>query len=281
MTVVDDPAPGPAPTAPEAAAPTAAGGDPARSGERPSVAPLATTDRRSAPLAADLAGVTVTLGGRTLLAPVDLTVTQGETVAIVGRSGVGKTTLLHAIAGLLAPTAGTVSAIPAALMPQRDGLMPWATAADNAALPLRIAGLPRRDARTLAAQQLATLGLADHATRRVVRLSGGQRQRVALARTLLTGRELLLLDEPFAAVDALTRDELHALLLEHLGAERRAAVLVTHDVDEAVRLGDRVLVLTGAGLRPPTVELTGVPGDRLADRGGESLRAAILRELAE
>jgi NitT/TauT family transport system ATP-binding protein len=258
LTVVDDPAPGPAPTAPDAAAPTAAGGDPA----------------------AELSAVTVTAGGRTLLAPVDLTVARGETVAVVGRSGVGKTTLLHVLAGLLTPSAGTVRADPAALMPQRDGLMPWATAADNAALPLRIAGTGRREARAAATAQLATLGLAEHARRRVARLSGGQRQRVALARTLLTGRELLLLDEPFAAVDALTRDDLHALLLEHLGTQARAAVLVTHDVDEAVRLGDRLLVLTTHGLRAPSLALTGTPGERLSARGGEPLRAAILAELA-
>ncbi|MFT4036267.1 MAG: ATP-binding cassette domain-containing protein, partial [Patulibacter sp.] len=114
----------------------------------------------------------------------------------------------------------------------------------------------------------------------VARLSGGERQRVALARTLLTGRELLLLDEPFAAVDALTRDALHELLLAHLGAEGRAAVLVTHDIDEAVRLADRLLVLTAAGLREPSVSLCGVPGLRLSQRGGEPLRSAILRELA-
>ncbi len=131
-------------------------------------------------------------------------------------------------------------------MPQRDGLMLWATARDNAALPLRIAGASRSGARAAAEQQLAALGLADAAGRRAARLSGGQRQRVALARTLLTGRELLLLDEPFAAVDALTRDELHELVLAHLADGERAAVLVTHDIDEAVRLADRLLVLTPA-----------------------------------
>ncbi len=102
----------------------------------------------------------------------------------------------------------------------------------RAAAAYRRAG-PTRGPRRRCPRQLAALGLGAHAGRRVARLSGGQRQRVALARTLLTGRDLLLLDEPFAAVDALTRDELHALLLEHLGAEGRAAVLVTHDIDEA------------------------------------------------
>lgn len=224
--------------------------------------------------------MTVVSGGRTLLAPVDLTVGRGETVAIVGRSGAGKTTVLHVLAGLLRPTAGAVRADPAALMPQRDGLMPWATAIDNAALPLRIAGRPRNEARHAAEQHLIALGLGDHARRRVARLSGGQRQRVALARTLLTGRDLVLLDEPFAAVDALTRDDLHALVLGHLATTERSAVLVTHDVEEAVRLGDRVLVLTASGLRVPAEPLVGAPGDRLSARGGEPLRAAILAELA-
>lgn len=257
MTLVSQTAPRTAPTAPDAAAPTAAGGD----------------------LAA-LAEASVRLGDRTLLPTVSLRVAAGETVAIVGRSGAGKTTLLHLLAGLVAPSAGSVSAPPAALMPQRDGLLPWATATDNAALPLRIAGVRRGEARERAAAQLAALGIGAHAGRRVARLSGGQRQRVALARTLLTGRQLLLLDEPLAAVDALTRDELHGLLLAHLGSEGRAAVLVTHDVEEAVRLGDRVLVLSAGGLREPSVGLAGRRGDRLAARGGEPLRAAILAELA-
>ncbi|MBO9531702.1 MAG: ABC transporter ATP-binding protein [Solirubrobacteraceae bacterium] len=262
MSVVDDPAP-PAPGTSQAEQAPHTPASPA-----PSVV-------------AELRAATVRHGETTLLPPVDLTVNAGEVVAIVGRSGVGKTTLLHVLAGLLAPTSGDVTAHPAALMPQRDGLMPWATARDNAALPLRVAGLPRADARAQAERQLDALGLAGLGGRRTARLSGGQRQRVALARTLLTGRELLLLDEPFAAVDALTRDELHDLLLAHLGAEGRAAVLVTHDVEEAVRLADRLLVLTrGAGLVMPAVPLLARPGDRLAARGGESLRAAVLEELA-
>ncbi|MEH3054169.1 MAG: ABC transporter ATP-binding protein [Patulibacter minatonensis] len=264
MSIVDDSAPA---TAPRTSA----------TGTAPP-APLAVLQRAG-----------VAHGGHTLLAPVDLTVVPGETVAIVGRSGAGKTTLLHLLAGLVAPTTGAATASPAALMPQRDGLMPWATARDNAALPLRVAGTRRDAARAQAETQLAAVGLAGLGGRRVNRLSGGQRQRVALARTLLTGRALLLLDEPFAAVDALTRDELHELLLAHAGADGRAMLLVTHDVDEAVRLATRVLVLGAGGLvdpaRPapgaaPAIQLAGRPGQRLSERGGEPLRAAILAELA-
>jgi NitT/TauT family transport system ATP-binding protein len=259
VSVVDDPPPAAAPRTPPEP-----GATPSPRG------PVATLD-----------GATVRIGDTTLLAPVDLEIAAGETVAIVGRSGAGKTTLLHVLAGLLGPTGGRAAAPPAALMPQRDGLMPWATARDNAALALRVTGIPRREARDRAETQLAAVGLGGHARQRVARLSGGQRQRVALARTLLSGRSLLLLDEPFAAVDALTRDDLHDLVLAHLGIAGRAAVLVTHDIDEAVRLGHRVLVLGARGLVAPATQLTGRPGERLAARGGEPLHAAILAELAQ
>lgn len=246
--------------------------------------PPSTADTPNATRAALRASaLAVAYGAQPVISEVDLLVAPRETVAIVGRSGCGKTTLLHALAGLVAPSTGTVEAEPAALMPQRDGLLPWASARDNAALPLRVAGTPKREARAVATAQLEALGLGGVAARPIGLLSGGMRQRVALARTLLTGRSLLLLDEPLAAVDALTRAELHALLLDHLRAEGRSAVLVTHDLDEAVHLADRVLVLQTRGdsgsrlVTGPT--LVGRPGDHLEDRGGRAVREALMELL--
>ncbi len=227
---------------------------------------------------ARLRGAEVRRGEHLLLPAVDLEVRRGETVAIVGRSGAGKSTLLLLLAGLVAPTAGEATCAAAALLPQRDALLPWATAQDNAALALRAEGQPRGAARAAARQQLAALGIEQLAGRRAARLSGGERGRVALARTLLTGRDLLLLDEPLAAVDALTREALHEVLLATLGGDR-GTVLVTHDVEEAARLGDRLLVLTAGGLRAPAAQLSGARGSRLSERGGEQLRAAIHAEL--
>ncbi len=176
-----------------------------------------------------------------------LDIAAGEIVAVVGRSGAGKTTLLELVCGLQAPDAGTVRAEPAALMPQRDLLLPWLSALDNAALALRVAGRSRADARRLAGEVLDALGLAGFAGHAPRSLSGGMRQRVAFARTLLSGRPVLCLDEPFGALDAITRMELQAWLAAALDADPRTVLLVTHDVEEALVLADRVLVL---GPRP-------------------------------
>ena len=168
----------------------------------------------------------------------------GEIVAVVGPSGCGKTTLLELVCGLTQPTAGTVDAQPAALMAQRDLLLPWASAVDNAALALRVSGMDRADARERAAALLGDFGLEGFMQARPHELSGGMRQRVAFARTLLAGRELLCLDEPFASLDALTRLQMQDWLGEALRADPRTVVLVTHDVEEAIVLADRVVVLS-------------------------------------
>jgi NitT/TauT family transport system ATP-binding protein len=191
-----------------------------------------------------LAGVSRTFGEVRALAGVDLDVAAGETVAVVGPSGCGKTTLLELVCGLQAPDAGTVRADPAVLMPQRDGLLPWLNAIDNAALAPRLAGASRNGAREQAHPLFAAFGLEGFERARPHELSGGMRQRVAFLRTLLSGKPVLCLDEPFASLDALTRREMQEWLGEALRREPRTVLLVTHDVEEAAVLADRVLVMS-------------------------------------
>jgi NitT/TauT family transport system ATP-binding protein len=178
------------------------------------------------------------------LAGMSLRARPGEIVTVVGPSGCGKSTLLSLICGLERPTAGTVEAAPAALMPQRDLLLPWASALDNAGLALRAQGASRADARAAAAPWFARLGLDGFERSRPAELSGGMRQRVSFLRSLLAGKPVLALDEPFASLDAITRVEMQGWLEQVLASERRTVVLVTHDVEEAVVLGDRVVVMS-------------------------------------
>ena len=178
------------------------------------------------------------------LAGMSLHAAPGEIVAVVGPSGCGKSTLLELICNLQAPDAGSVEADPAALMPQRDLLLPWLDATDNAALALRVRGTPREDARDVARPWLERFGLAGFERSRPAELSGGMRQRVAFLRTLLAGKPVLALDEPFASLDALTRLEMQGWLGGLLAREPRTVVLVTHDVEEAVILADRVIVMS-------------------------------------
>jgi NitT/TauT family transport system ATP-binding protein len=197
----------------------------------------------------DLEGVSRTFAGRRGGAPVpalrdlSLNVSAGEIVAVVGASGCGKTTLLELICGLQQPDAGTVQSAPAALMPQRDLLLPWLAAVDNAALALRVQGVARQRAREQVAPWFERFGLSGFEQARPYELSGGMRQRVSFLRTLLAGKPVLALDEPFAALDAITRAEMQGWLAHILAEEQRTVVLVTHDVEEAVLLGDRVLVM--------------------------------------
>jgi NitT/TauT family transport system ATP-binding protein len=197
-----------------------------------------------------IAGVSRTFAGRRGGEPVEalrnlsLTVADDQTVAVVGASGCGKTTLLELICGLQRPDAGTVRSPPAALMPQRDLLLPWLSALDNAGLALRVAGFARQRARDQVQPWFERFGLSGFEQARPYELSGGMRQRVAFLRTLLAGKPVLALDEPFAALDALTRAEMQGWLSRALAEERRTVVLVTHDVEEAVLLGDRVVVLS-------------------------------------
>jgi sulfonate transport system ATP-binding protein len=180
-------------------------------------------------------------GERQVLHGIDLDIAPGEFVAIIGRSGCGKSTLLRLLAGLETPSAGALEAgerEDTRFMFQDARLLPWARVLDNVAL-----GLAGADARERARQALAQVGLADRAGEWPARLSGGQRQRVALARALVHAPKLLLLDEPLGALDALTRIDMQRLIETLWTRHRFTALLVTHDVAEAVALADRVLLI--------------------------------------
>ena len=212
---------------------------------------------------------------------VSLSAAEGEVVAVVGPSGCGKSTLLDLVCGLAAPACGRVVASPAVLMPQRDALLPWLSALDNAALPLRIAGRGRDEARDAARPVLRELGLDGFDEARPHELSGGMRQRVAFVRTLLAGRPVLCLDEPFGALDAITRADAQAWLAAALGREPRTVLLVTHDVEEALVLADRVVVLSPRPGRVVAELPVDLPRPRSrTDPALVALREQALEELA-
>src|SRR5919197_3871416 len=223
-----------------------------------------------------LAGVRKAYGPVVALDGVDLRAAPGEVIAVVGPSGCGKSTLLELVCGLAEADAGSVDAPPAALMPQRDGLLPWLSALDNAALARRVAGDSRATARAAAHAHFAAFGLEGFESARPAALSGGMRQRVAFLRTLLAGRPVLCLDEPFAALDALTRTQAQGWLAEALAREPRTVLLVTHDVEEAVLLADRVALMSPRPGR--VVELLDVPLPR--PRARTDLAVVELRERA-
>ncbi|MDQ0893957.1 ABC transporter ATP-binding protein [Agromyces ramosus] len=184
--------------------------------------------------------------GPLVLDDVNLEVASGEFVCLLGASGCGKSTLLNLIAGLDRPTSGSIDvpAEGAAVMFQESALMPWLTARQNVELALRLRGVARSARRGEALELLDTVNLADAAEKRPHELSGGMRQRVALARALAQDRPVLLMDEPFAALDAITRDLLHEELERVWRRTGRTIVFVTHNVREAARLGQRVVLLS-------------------------------------
>ena len=184
---------------------------------------------------------------------ISLDVDLGEFVVIVGPSGCGKSTLLNIVAGLIEPDTGTVALQGdveadrigrAAYMHQLDLLLPWRNVLSNAVLGLEIAGVPKQEAESKAADLADRFGIADFLDAFPATLSGGMRQRVALLRAVLPERDVLLLDEPFKALDAITRAELQRWLSDVLDRTNRATIMVTHDVEEALMLGDRVLVMS-------------------------------------
>jgi NitT/TauT family transport system ATP-binding protein len=193
-------------------------------------------------------------GGRyTAVEAIDLAAAPGEFVSIVGPTGCGKSTLLNASAGLLRPSAGTVHIfgtplsglnLRAGYLFQQDALMPWKTALDNVAVALEPKGVPKRDAEARARDWLRRVGLSVFTDRYPHMLSGGQRKRVALAQMLIRDPEILLMDEPFGPLDAQTRQIMGNLLLELWAANRKAVLFVTHDLEEAIALADRVVVMS-------------------------------------
>lgn len=200
-----------------------------------------------------------------------LSVERGEFVALLGPSGCGKTTLLNVLAGLIPPDSGSLylngREVPdcrghVAYMQQKDLLLPWRTALDNAALGLEVQGVPRREARARANALLERFGLRGFERHYPSELSGGMRQRVALVRTLLLEKPLWLLDEPFGALDAFTRTQLHDHLLRAWAEQRPTVLFVTHDVEEALVLADRVVVLTPRPARVGTELAVGLPRPR-------------------
>ena len=194
------------------------------------------------------------------LGGVDLEIRDGEFVSIVGPSGCGKTTLLRALSGLMRPTAGQVnfrgepiSSVPEDLtlvfQDYSRSLYPWLRVAENVEFPLKGRGLSKSERRGRVDQALADVGLAEHATKYPRQLSGGMQQRVAIARALAYQPAVLLMDEPYASVDAQTRAALEDMLLEVWRRRKKTILFVTHDIDESVYLADRVLVLAKAPSR--------------------------------
>jgi len=210
------------------------------------------------PTAVALADVTITfrLAGDTSYTAVErasLGVADGEFVSIVGPTGCGKSTLLNVAAGLLAPSSGTIEIFAGPLrglnrasgyLFQQEALFPWKTAIENVAIGLEVAGTAREEARARAARWLTRVGLGGFENRYPHMLSGGQRKRVGLAQVLIRDPKILLMDEPFGPLDAQTRQIMGNLLLDLWSAERKAVMFVTHDLEEAIALSDRVVIMS-------------------------------------
>jgi sulfonate transport system ATP-binding protein len=233
-------------------------------------------------------GATLGYRGSPVLTGLDLTVSPGEILVIFGQSGCGKSTLLRGLAGLLPAASGQITADGApvtatspdrAMVFQDDALLPWRSARRNVELPLAIRGVPRGQRRAEAVRWLAQVGLAGQEDRLPGQMSGGMRQRVQLARTLASRPRAILADEPFGSLDAQTRSAMQKLLIEVWTAHPTTIVFVTHDVSEALYLGDRVAVL-----HPGGIGLTlDVPSPRQAGAGqapaGRAARDELLAAL--
>lgn len=248
-------------------------------------------------LAARAVNLSVTRGSgakqQTVLSDLNLQVETGEILAVLGASGAGKTTLLHALAGLLAPTSGEVlhhntgAGVASGLVFQKPLLLPWLTARENIRLGFRYGrnrkalGLNAEKFNTRIDDLAGVLGITNLLDRRISELSGGQAQRVAIARTIALQPHLLLLDEPFSALDAATRAGLQTWLTELRRMLGLTVVLVTHDIDEAIEVADRVVVLTKPGEVPTEYRLSELKIARSLTAGAKTNLQIIRQEILQ
>ncbi|MGW1027872.1 ABC transporter ATP-binding protein [Streptomyces sp. NPDC002577] len=240
-------------------------------------------------------GLTHSYGDNHILRGLNCTVDAGEFVCIVGPSGVGKSTLLQCLTGLRRPTGGRIAfqgeevtgpppGVAVVFQDYSRSLMPWLTVARNVGLPLRAAGVPKAERRERAAEALREVGLSDSGGSYPWQLSGGMQQRVAIARALAYRPVLVVMDEPFASVDAQTRADLEDLTLRVRDRLGITVLLVTHDIDEAVYLSDKILVISGKPARVTNTVQVGLGADRdqistKATAEFAQLRAEIYREI--
>jgi NitT/TauT family transport system ATP-binding protein len=282
MSAAPASASGAAQAAPEAGAPVRTGTTNPLGPSFDSVTPVPVPGPAPAP-AVRIDGVSKRFGtGPIVLDDVSLDIAPGEFVCLLGASGCGKSTLLNLIAGLDRPSGGRIETPDegSAVMFQESALMPWLTARRNVELALRLRGVPRGERRDKALTLLDAVNLTDAAEKRPHELSGGMRQRVALARALAQDRPVLLMDEPFAALDAITRDLLHEELERVWRATGRTIVFVTHNVREAARLGQRVVLM---GSRPGRIvqqwQITKTTGRRIESPEVAALSVEITEQL--
>jgi NitT/TauT family transport system ATP-binding protein len=230
------------------------------------------------PIAVEVQGLVKRFGATVALDGLDLSVRRGEFITLVGASGCGKSTLLNILAGLDRPTAGTVKvrAERIALMFQDATLLPWLTAGQNVELALKLRGVGKSERRDRVHELLATVRLDGKEDTRPHELSGGMRQRVALARMLAQEAEVVLMDEPFGALDAMTRDHMHDELERIWSSHGLTVLFVTHNVREAVRLGDRAILLASSPGRVKAAHDVDLPRPRRIDSPEVSALASHL-----
>ena len=222
----------------------------------------------------EVRSVTKAFEDKTVLQDVSITLRQGELVSLLGISGSGKTTLFNVISGLMTPDSGRIflngkdiTGKPGHIsyMLQKDLLFPFRTLQDNVAMPLRLSGMRKKDAREKAATYFAKFGLEGTEKKYPAQLSGGMRQRAALLRTYLFSQDVALLDEPFSALDTLTKSAMHRWYLDVMERIRLSTLFITHDIDEAILLSDRIYLLTGTPGRITEEIVIDAPKPRPAD----------------